>query len=328
LYMRKKQGVEAILLVWCLAAVLSLCGCGSRQKVSNEAITVYLNKIYLVERGLELTKISDVVETPGDAANQIVLTCTTTAHNQYAEQKANWTLRFEMLEDSWVGTEYSKGVTEDTLYEVSPDGFVEIAFAEHITDGTPLLFDILEYETDLENGVIGAECVSYSKRPAYYWERFFYSEITWNSSNVCYKRNGETEEGEWFNVLADLSGHYDVEVPEWTGTYRDRFDLEKTEDPNVYIIKNFISDRKDEWGEMWDFSGYRLEFGDSGAVRLLNNKGYDYYEICFELKGDKFVYAHNHGVGDIIWDFQVVELRSGLSAPLPFEPQYGRGVSW
>ena len=227
-----KKIIKAALL---LSAVFLLSGCGGGRKVEDETITSYLDEVYLLERNLELTELTDVAETASESKNEVTVTCTTAANNKYGAETANWTLNFEKLNDQWIGTNYKKGVSEFEIYDLPQDEFAEIAFKDYYSY---IYFNIDEYNLDKENGSIEASCTAYKNAGSYYTQWEMTQLAHFNRDKMRWESNGSRDATDEIlgGIKVDLSTHYE------NNNYSDavRFDIEQDpNDPSKFVLKNF-----------------------------------------------------------------------------------------
>lgn len=189
-----------------------------------------------------IDQIKDVLEADSEFSNnnQISLTCTVYAHNQYCSQICNWTLTFEKLGDSWIGTECSKGVENVELLQ----GLDNETFAEIMTPRTPTyeVLEVLDIQTDKDAMTAIATYRIYELHAAYYTQEDVTKKFRFDTNRLSWV-TGDSYES-WTDpvgvVCVDISGHYEFSELRFSDTYSVSFDLDPTEDANKYIIKNYV----------------------------------------------------------------------------------------
>lgn len=261
---------------------------------------------------MELENIKDIIQESGETKNQIVLTCTATAKNKYAEQAVNWTINFEKFNDMWVGTSLSMGYEEFQLYDEIPEGDIGGIITQNYLNTA--YFEIQDIQVDTESRTVAVHCIQYADYWSFYSETDVNINLRWDDSNMEWVySNTEYINDPTYVISSDISLDYERN----SKNLSESFSIEQDNTAKgIYQLKNYhctyynrydlfspqTHHKLDNQVITWQFkSGYELFDRDYGIGTLIASyRSTNSRIIRFIVNGDTLYYISPYNITETL----------------------------
>lgn len=289
-----------IIITFCVFLSFLLSACGG-PNVSKEEISNYISDCYFLDRNMTISELKDVLISQGETENRALVSCTTVASNQFAEQIANWTMEFEKFNNSWVGVELKKTHTETNLNNFLSEEDLANVVCEPYLPSAYFYFSDIEVLPENETAI--AHCTLYTNRWAFYTKQEGDVILNWDPYSMGWVQEDFIDWDPEITavITSDISTHFEKS----DSNHYEVFDIEKNPDLlDSFLIKNYYCayNTHNPWGSIFSRRQLKYQMNDQtlnfaydhnvleATYKLEDSEYSEESKIKFTIENDKLKY--------------------------------------